>query len=173
MRLFIAIPFPPEIRRTLQTAQQALAACGRGNFTRPENLHLTLAFLGETDRVSGAKLALTQLSVPQLELQLRGLGRFDSLYWAGIDGGAGLLQLQHRLCHLLQAQGFTLETRRFQPHVTLCRQFRITQALDTEQVESVLRGKTFPLAQITLFSSQRVDGKLCYLPIHTVSACRT
>ena len=46
MRLFLAIQLSPAVREALLTAQDALRRQGRGSFPPPENLHLTLAFLG-------------------------------------------------------------------------------------------------------------------------------
>ena len=47
MRLFIALPAPEHVRQALEETQAALKKAGvRGRFTPPENLHLTLAFLG-------------------------------------------------------------------------------------------------------------------------------
>ena len=53
MRLFIAVRFTPEIKELLKAAavrlkQQSVS----GNFTDLENFHLTLAFIGESDRIS-------------------------------------------------------------------------------------------------------------------------
>lgn len=49
MRLFVAILFPEPVRKALMDTMAQMRAQGaHGNFTRPENLHLTLAFLGET-----------------------------------------------------------------------------------------------------------------------------
>ena len=53
MRLFAAIQLSPAVREALLTAQADLRRQGRGAFPPPENLHLTLAFLGETDRPIG------------------------------------------------------------------------------------------------------------------------
>ena len=50
MRLFLAIQLSPAVREALLTAQDALRRQGRGSFPPPENLHLTLAFLGEGQR---------------------------------------------------------------------------------------------------------------------------
>ena len=52
MRLFLAIQLSPAVREALLTAQDALRRQGRGSFPPPENLHLTLAFLGEAEDLS-------------------------------------------------------------------------------------------------------------------------
>ena len=51
MRLFIAIPFSEEFKGELIRVQNEMRANGvRGNFSRAENLHVTVAFLGEVKR---------------------------------------------------------------------------------------------------------------------------
>ena len=48
MRLFIAIQFPERIKNALAYLQQDMKDCGmKGNYTKEENFHLTLAFIGE------------------------------------------------------------------------------------------------------------------------------
>jgi len=58
MRLFAAICLSPAVRASLADTITTLRGQGKGTFTRPENLHLTLAFIGETDRVEAAQAAL-------------------------------------------------------------------------------------------------------------------
>ena len=67
MRLFYAILLSEEMKQALVGAQDFLRAQGiQGNYTRRENLHLTLAFLGETDRLSAARRAAEQLGEEQI-----------------------------------------------------------------------------------------------------------
>ena len=58
MRLFVAIRFSPAVEEALWTAVGDLRRQGAGTFTRRENLHLTLAFIGETDRLEDARQAV-------------------------------------------------------------------------------------------------------------------
>ena len=62
MRLFLAIQLSPAVREALLTAQDALRRQGRGSFPPPENLHLTLAFLGEAEDPARARAALAEVS---------------------------------------------------------------------------------------------------------------
>ena len=59
MRLFVALVPPEEVRRRLEAEGRALRGlCGGGRMVPRENLHLTLAFLGETDRRRAAERAM-------------------------------------------------------------------------------------------------------------------
>ena len=54
MRLFVAINFDSITIENIAAVQGRLKALSRGNFSRPENLHMTLAFLGEVGRTASA-----------------------------------------------------------------------------------------------------------------------
>ena len=95
MRLFVAIRFSPAVEQALWAAVGDLRRQGDGTFTRRENLHLTLAFIGETDRLEEVKSALAPLTGSgPVCLEAGGpLGRFGDLWWAGIRGGPALAAL--------------------------------------------------------------------------------
>ena len=68
-------------------AEAALRRRGRGTFTRPENLHLTLAFLGEAESAAPAQAALEAACTGgAVSLTVGGLGHFDDVWWAGQSG---------------------------------------------------------------------------------------
>ena len=68
MRLFIAVSFPAPLREQLrQAAGRLQGQCLRGRFTLTDNFHLTLAFLGETERRAAAEAAMDRVSAPGKE----------------------------------------------------------------------------------------------------------
>ena len=94
MRVFIAIHFPKEVQMVLyQRVQDLKKASIRGRFTRNENMHLTLAFLGEiaSERVEEVIKIMNQVASEHtsFEMKLGGLGKFASrgegLYWCCIE----------------------------------------------------------------------------------------
>ncbi len=71
MRLFIAIPFSEEFKGELLRVQNDMRSNGvRGNFSRAENLHVTVAFLGEVQDPAPAMHALQSVPLPELTLSL-------------------------------------------------------------------------------------------------------
>ena len=56
----------------------------RGNYTKIENLHLTLAFIGEYGDLDALNDALASVPLEPFRLALRGYGSFGNLYWAGL-----------------------------------------------------------------------------------------
>jgi len=88
MRLFIALNFTDETHARLLALRDGLRAHStRGNFSLPENLHLTLAFLGECDaqQAAAAKKAMSAVELAPLDITIDRVGRFRRD--GGISGG--------------------------------------------------------------------------------------
>ena len=79
MRLFVAICFDEPCKDVLCAAIAGLKSHARqGNFSRRENLHLTLAFLGETNRIDfGPKRALGSIRAESFAMELAGWDAFS------------------------------------------------------------------------------------------------
>jgi len=125
MRLFLAIQLSPAVREALLTAQDALRRQGRGSFPPPENLHLTLAFLGEAEDPARARAALSEVSCRPFSLAVGGPpGHFGDLWWAGVRADPALEELAVSLQADLRSRGFCQEDRPWLPHITLVRRWR-------------------------------------------------
>ncbi|MBU5627220.1 RNA 2',3'-cyclic phosphodiesterase [Oscillibacter sp. MSJ-2] len=160
MRLFVAIQLPCPVRSSLLNAVSRMKELGRGNFTRPENLHLTLIFIGETGNEEAARQALSMVQGTAFPLSIGGLGSFGDLYWAGVDPSPALLSLQRQVEGSFRAAGFKLEQRPYRPHLTLCRQFRPYGAFRADEI--TVRPPTCSIERISLMESLRRDGRLIY-----------
>jgi len=131
MRLFVAVNLPEEVRGRLAAAQERLrAARAQVSWVRPDNMHLTLKFLGETapDRLDSIRAALAEVARRSLpfEAALGGVGSFGGrvprVVWAGVtDGATRLAELAGRVDGALAGIGFPRESRPFAPHLTLGR----------------------------------------------------
>lgn len=132
MRVFIAIELPPEIKTALATLQDELQqARADVSWTKPDNFHLTLKFLGEVEaaRIAGITNACADAAthVSAFSLHLQKTGVFPNLkqpkvLWVGLAGeGDTLQQLHRRVEENLQSLGFAKEARAFNPHLTLGR----------------------------------------------------
>ena len=132
MRLFIAICLTDEMRAALRDIQaQMRAQRVSGNYTPSENMHLTLAFIGDYPDPD-------EVPLPGLEpftLSLEGFGNFGSLWWAGIRPCEALRRYVQNLRHALDAQGIPFDRKRFSPHITLVRQAEGRPAVTVPQVE--------------------------------------
>ncbi len=118
MRLFIAIALSEEMRRALGDVQRQMKARGVvGNYTPAENMHLTLAFIGEYPDPDAVPLP----PVLPFEIQLDGFGCFGELWWAGLAQCPPLKNYVQALRHALSEEGIPFDRKRFSPHITLLR----------------------------------------------------
>lgn len=122
MRLFIAIRFDPEFLTALTDFQEQMKSRDvRGRFSPPENLHLTLAFIGEYGTPDAVMDALGSVPFEPFSLRLEGIGHFGDRYWAGLAENPALLQYAKRLRRALAERGIPFDRKRFKPHITLIR----------------------------------------------------
>ncbi len=134
MRLFFAVPIPEEIVARVAEAQAELrAAVGDDGvrWTRPEQFHYTLRFLGEQPPPRAAKALQTALTAREKQepftVALGGVGAFPNdrrpgTLWVGASVGVErLVALASTLDRLLVKEGFARENRPFKAHLTLAR----------------------------------------------------
>lgn len=133
LRLFVAAELPAEVREALAALQAELKRRGLEplRWVRPEGIHLTLKFLGETpaDRLPAICKALAQAvkGVPPHRLSLGTPGSFGNrrgpqVLWVDLKGDLAVLgQLQRQVEEELKAVGFPREKRQFAPHLTIAR----------------------------------------------------
>jgi len=215
MRLFIAINFSADTKNGLIALGEeirAQAECGR--FSLPENLHLTLAFLGgcDTKQFAAAKAAMDMTPFEPFDIVINRIGCFmrkqrdnnyqrdnsyqqgnnyqrgvryqqdnnyqqsnsyqrdngcqqdtshvSAIWWAGVQQNKDLQDLQGRLTDRLVAAGFSLDKRKYDPHITLGRE--VVSDITPRPIEPF--GET--VSGIDLMKSEHINGKLTYTPVY-------
>jgi len=132
LRLFVAIELPGEVREALGRLQHELQRRGleKLRWVRPEGIHLTLKFLGETpeEKVPALEKALVNAvqGIDAHDLALGKLGTFGGsrprVLWVDLTGDVEAVRdLQERTEMALNQLGFEREARGWSPHVTLAR----------------------------------------------------
>ena len=163
MRLFIAILLTDEMRSSLIGTMHALKQVGiRGSYVPAQNLHLTLAFIGETDDAGAVKDAMQTLKFKSFRLSLSGLGTFGDRLWAGLRGNQGLSAVAKDLREALDEAGIPYDKKTFTPHITLVRRMNGNwQTVPAPKGEMMVR-------RISLMRSVLKDGKRVYTEIFSV-----
>ena len=170
MRLFIAINFNNDTCSRLLALRDKLREHSRyGNFSHRENLHLTLAFLGECNakQHTDVKSVFDAITFDPFKIIIDHAGRFKrgggDIWWAGVRDNPALTKLQGKLSERLRLIGFMLEDRKYSPHITLGREVITDYAFD----------KIEPFGEIVntvdLMKSERIGGKLVYTKLYNTS----
>ncbi|WP_341911967.1 RNA 2',3'-cyclic phosphodiesterase [Ferrovibrio terrae] len=125
IRLFVALRFPDEIRRSLA----ALCAGVPGaRWVNPDQFHLTLRFIGEVNGRTARAISeeLSSVIMPSFDVELFGVGTFGdkrkaNALWAGVRPNPALNRLQEKVDNAMLRVGLPPDRRKFSPHVTLAR----------------------------------------------------
>lgn len=122
MRLFIAIQLDEKIKNAVCRLQDSFRAQRvSGSYTPRENLHLTLAFIGETEDPDRVKKALKGISYKPFKLSLSEMGNFGNLLWVGMKGNQGLSAAAKSVRDSLDAADIPYDRKAFTPHITIIR----------------------------------------------------
>jgi 2'-5' RNA ligase len=178
VRLFFAVALPDSIReklRALQTSLKEQAPKAPVGWTAPENIHLTLRFLGETDeklisKVTEAARAIAART-PRFELVLEHLGTFGGraaprVVWVGVrkdEGFERLREIAEALEKTALELGFEAEDRPFAAHATLGRvrdpraKPKLVPLADAIDKSKDFSAGTLPVERFVLYES-RMQG---------------
>ena len=152
IRAFIAIELPPDVRESLAQVGKQLQSQLEGRLVRwvpPENIHLTLKFLGD---VSVKNLDVLQELITgeaaqhkPMEFSVGRLGAFPKLrrprvIWAGVEAPGELLAFQRSIEARVTHIGYPPDERPFSPHLTLGRVNRSASPEDIRRIGDVLNG---------------------------------
>ena len=131
LRLFIAIELPSNIIDGLRNVQEELKdKSNKPSWAKPENIHLTLKFLGDTEtgKIESMVNILEGIAGKSFsfEISVKGVGTFPAagnprVIWVGIEENKDMLQLYNNIEEGLATLGFEKERRDFKPHLTLGR----------------------------------------------------
>ena len=166
MRLFIAIKLNNEMKDYLMDIQDTMRTYGvRGRETPEENMHLTLAFIGEYDDPDYVKGIVDSIEVRPFELKLRGIGAFRDLWWVGIENSAPLEAVVRRLRRALADAGIPFDRKKFSPHITIIRKAdgRLEDVPESELNQ--LFGASMTVDHISLMRSYRGKNGMIYTEI--------
>jgi len=177
-RIFIALKVEPcETLLRIYSTLKSVLGSEKIKWVDPMNIHLTLAFLGDTEeeriKVAGIMLKQKCTGFGQFDFALAGTGVFKNfrepkLIWIGIEQSEKLLNLNNLIVSGLKDVGFGIEDREFKPHITLA---RIKFIKDHNSLKSALEGyqDTFiqkvSVSEVILFESILKPAGPIYKPI--------
>ena len=174
MRLFLALDVNKPARAALSALQQKMRALGvpGGTYVPADNFHITLRFLGESDRIGEAALAMREgvRGIRPFQLSLNRYGTFGSNQGrtaiVHLDGNLEELRILHESMEAaLFEEGFGREKRPLKPHVTLARKTAPHDGLFSA-LDGALSPVPITIDHVTLYESVRTrEGRMVYQPL--------
>ena len=174
-RIFIAINLPEDTKKKLTEYQDKWPELPV-RWTKKENIHITLKFIGEisSDQYTQIEDALNQTDFNSggIVLNIRGCGKFGkghslNILWIGIEQNEKLENIYNKIEASLAKKGIPREQRIFKPHITVGRNrkaFNFKSFLEILEKESDCFISKFYISHFQIFKSQlRPEG-----PIYTI-----
>ena len=159
-RLFVAIDLPPDIAAQVQGLCYGVPGA---RWVQPEQMHLTLRFIGEVDGgvFRDIKEGLADIETGGFALQVKGLGFFPPrktprVLWAGVAPVEEVSGLRKRIDNVLLGLGLGPEGRKFSPHISLARLHDTPLARLSRFLagNSLFATEAFPVSEFHLYSSE-------------------
>lgn len=159
IRLFVALKLPEDVRARLAGLCAGLPGA---RWTAPENMHLTLRFIGSLpeSEVEDLDAALGRVAAPGFDMMLDGVGHFGRerearMVWVGVARNPALKSLQEKVESALVRAGLPAETRKFTPHVTVGRLKKVARGRlgDYLAANAPFQAGPIPVRDFSLYSS--------------------
>ena len=187
LRSFIAIETPVEIQNALAQAAAPLKKILPKPLVRwvaPQNVHLTLKFLGDVSPANLERLAeainAEAASHTMFSISVGGLGAFPDqrrarVIWMGLEAPPALAALQHGVDAAAAKLGYPMEQRPFSPHLTIGRVAQTASGADLQFIRNTLESTkvgilgTIRVQAIHIFKSLLQPTGPVYTLLYTLS----
>lgn len=175
IRLFVAVDLPERIQPYVENLGQTLVGARP---VPPEQMHLTLKFIGEVESglVADIRECLHTVRAQPFTMRLQGVGYFPprgapKVVWAGVEPQEGVLRLRNSVEKSLRDTGLPRDKKKFFPHLTLCRlknspPKKVARFLETN---ALLVTPYFEVEHFTLYSSVLTPKGAIHTVVDTVS----
>jgi len=159
MRSFLALDLTEEVVSHLEEIQNQvrLTNRGKGTWSRPENFHMSLAFLDEITKDQAdilVRLLSIQVNQAPFGLTLDKLGYFgfenDCTLWCSVHPDNRLKALVSTVYRTVRDSGIRFDSKPFKAHITLGRRINI---MNCRLNGIAVRPMVFPVNAVTLYKS--------------------
>lgn len=180
MRLFVALALPDNIRWQLRLICGGLAGASR--WVPPENLHITLRFLGEVDGrdMDYVDAALAGIRAPRFSLRFKGVDAFTSgqrvkAVYAGIEKQPALQHLHDKVESAVVRAGLEPDGQKYTPHVTLTRpkDAPLKKLQHYLAEHSLFKTEPFDITHFTLYASELGSEQSVYTALRSYALSET
>ena len=174
MRIFIALLFEEENKNIIyDILQEVRVISAKGDFTSIGNLHLTLVYIGQTekDQLKTIREKLSELHVHKFTYMTTKIKYFkknnnQKIIYLGVEKTNALLELYQQVAHKLNEIGYDFPTEKYTPHITLGRKVQIKEYESTHSI--YCNPLVLHATKISVMESKRVDDNLVYEELFSI-----
>ncbi len=168
VRLFVGLEIPDTLAHALDQARGGVEDV---HWQRDDQLHLTLAFIGDVSKNIMREIEgeLARVSFDPFELCLNGVGMFGKIgnpkaLWANVEDKKPLQHLHEKIMQVLDPLDLGLDHRKYKPHVTLARFKKNAQSRvgDWLVLNEGLKSPSETVQHFSLFSSELTNDGSYY-----------
>ena len=157
MRQFIALTFNSSFKEELVHIIDSLKEEGiKGKYYDPDNLHMTLAFFGETNRQDEIMEIIQSIPFPEITITTNCIGHFKKIYWVGVKENPELDAYVNTLRNTLKQHDIPFDDKPFYPHITILRK--------AEEGDRTLQEVSTKDIKVELLQAHYLEEGLKYLP---------
>ena len=157
MRQFIALTFNSSFKEELVHIIDSLKEEGiKGKYYDPDNLHMTLAFFGETNRQDEIMKIIQSIPFPEITITINRVGHFRKIYWVGVKENPELDAYVNTLRKTLKKHDIFFDEKPFYPHITILRK--------AEEGDRTLQEVSTKDIKVELLQAHYLEEGLKYLP---------
>jgi|GEM_PF-679265 len=169
LRLFIALPFSENVMDCLYQVQTGLKRNRvGGSFTTRHNLHLTIAFFGETEEAVARHIVqiMKENPMPAIELKFTKLSKLRDMIIAEIESSKELSDYVSRLRWQFDLAGIEYDRKKFMPHITLVRRADIpSEDFKLSRFYAPLSDLVIEQSEVALMCTEFIEGAPKYTPV--------
>lgn len=166
MRLFIALELKDDIKDKISNYQSELKNKGvRGNFSRRENLHITLAFVGECGKETMKEIqnALYDLDEKPFDIVFSGFDFFSGVLYLDVEKNEHFDNLASNVRNALDKKNIDYDRKKAKAHVTILRKPEIPDGLNIKELGKKIHFEAKNVNSVVLYESTRINGILMYI----------
>ena len=166
MRLFIALELDNDIKDKIDKIQNDLSQLGvKGNFTRKENLHITLAFIGDCDINTANKIVqvLDKIDNKSFDMIFENFDFFGEILYLDVLNNNEFKQLAYKIRTELNQNNICFDKKPTKAHITLVRKISLPYNLDIKKYGKDISIQAKNVSSVVLYESTRNNGILQYV----------
>lgn len=167
MKLLISINFDEETKLKLYSHMKNLTDnCERGYYTKKDNIHLSLVYVGETTNIGAVVETIDAIDAEQFRISLADSGKFrrsgGEIYWIGVEKSPALIKLQKILYRSLIRKGVINEKNEFKPHLTVSRD----TVISSKKIPEISFTERITVKRVSLMKCEQVRDGVSYTEVY-------